>query len=71
TEKAVIQVAQANHPLHQLITERRFYTARQQLMIEPGTYWGWVRNWYAVLGEKTGANSYAIRFYVQDGIQWI
>ncbi|EMT6576878.1 heme lyase CcmF/NrfE family subunit [Providencia rettgeri] len=71
TEKAIIQIRKANQPLHQLITERRFYTARQQLMIEPGIYWGWLRNWYAVLGEKTGTNSYAIRLYVQDGIQWI
>ncbi|WP_272679829.1 heme lyase CcmF/NrfE family subunit [Providencia sp. PROV032] len=71
TEKAIIQISKADQPLHQLITERRFYTARQQLMIEPGIYWGWLRNWYAVLGEKTGTNSYAIRFYVQDGIQWI
>lgn len=71
TEKAVIQINQDNQPLHQIITERRFYTARQQLMIEPGIYWGWLRNWYAVLGEKTGPESYAVRFYVQDGIQWI
>ncbi|EPK8021716.1 heme lyase NrfEFG subunit NrfE [Providencia rettgeri] len=71
TEKAIIQISKVNQPLHSLITERRFYTARQQLMIEPGIYWGWLRNWYAVLGEKTGTNSYAIRFYVQDGIQWI
>ncbi|MGG4607774.1 heme lyase CcmF/NrfE family subunit [Providencia sp. Me31A] len=71
TEKAIIHISQSNQLLHNLVTERRFYTARQQLMIEPGIYWGWMRNWYAVLGEKTGPDSYAIRFYVQDGIQWI
>ena len=71
TEKAIIQISQNNHPLYNIITERRFYTARQQLMIEPGIHWGFIRNWYAVLGEKTDTDSYAIRFYVQDGIQWI
>lgn len=71
TEKAIIQISQNNHHLHSIITECRFYTARQQLMIEPGIYWGLIRNWYAVLGEKTGTDRYAIRFYVQDGIQWI
>lgn len=71
TEKAIIQISQNNHRLHNIITERRFYTARQQLMIEPGIYWGLMRNWYAVLGEKTGTDRYAIRLYVQDGIQWI
>ncbi|HGN1706300.1 TPA: heme lyase NrfEFG subunit NrfE [Providencia rettgeri] len=71
TEKAIIHISESNQLLHNLVTERRFYTARQQLMIEPGIYWGWMRNWYAVLGEKTGPDSYAIRFYVQDGIQWI
>ncbi|GAB1440438.1 heme lyase NrfEFG subunit NrfEF [Providencia sp.] len=71
TEKAIINISKNGQLQHNLITERRFYTARQQLMIEPGIYWGWMRNWYAVLGEKTAADSYAIRFYVQDGIQWI
>ena len=40
-------------------------------MIEPGINWGWLRNWYVVLGEKTADQHYAMRFYVQDGIQWI
>ncbi len=71
TEKATIRISQNNQFLHDVVTERRFYTARQQLMIEPGIHWGVIRNWYAVLGEKTGIDRYAIRFYVQDGIQWI
>ncbi|EPK6163931.1 heme lyase CcmF/NrfE family subunit [Providencia stuartii] len=71
TEKALIAVYQKDTFITHLETERRFYTARQQIMIEPGMHWGWMRNWYAVLGEKTGNNRYALRFYVQDGIQWI
>lgn len=71
TEKAIIHITQEDQFQHDLITERRFYLARQQLMIEPGINWGWLRNWYAVLGEKTSDQHYAMRFYVQDGIQWI
>ena len=71
TEKAIIHITQENQFQHNLITERRFYLARQQLMIEPGINWGWLRNWYVVLGEKTSDQHYAMRFYVQDGIQWI
>lgn len=71
TEKAIIHITQESQFQHNLITERRFYLARQQLMIEPGINWGWLRNWYVVLGEKTGDQHYAMRFYVQDGIQWI
>lgn len=71
TEKALIQVKQNHQSLFHIITERRLYSARQQLMIEPGIHWGWLRNWYVVLGEKTGSDRYAMRFYVQDGIQWI
>ncbi|MEQ4622259.1 heme lyase CcmF/NrfE family subunit [Providencia vermicola] len=71
TEKALITVVQKDKLISTLMPERRFYTARKQLMIEPSMHWGWIRNWYAVLGEKTGNNRYALRFYVQDGVQWI
>ena len=27
--------------------------------------------WYVVMGEKTGADRYAMRFYVQSGIRWV
>ncbi|HGN0868283.1 TPA: heme lyase CcmF/NrfE family subunit [Providencia alcalifaciens] len=72
TEKALIHVSQnAGQNGFDLITERRLYMARQQLIIEPGIHWGWLRSWYVVLGEKTGTERYAMRFYVQEGIQWI
>ncbi|ETT07117.1 heme lyase CcmF/NrfE family subunit [Providencia alcalifaciens] len=71
TEKAIIHVSQNSKNGFDIITERRLYMARQQLMIEPGISWGWLRSWYVVLGEKTGDDRYAMRFYVQEGIQWI
>ena len=71
TEKAIIHVSQNSKSGFDIITERRLYMARQQLMIEPGISWGWLRSWYVVLGEKTGDDRYAMRFYVQEGIQWI
>lgn len=71
TEKAIIHVSQNSKSGFDIITERRLYMARQQLMIEPGIGWGWLRSWYVVLGEKTGDDRYAMRFYVQEGIQWI
>ncbi|WP_423139908.1 heme lyase CcmF/NrfE family subunit [Providencia alcalifaciens] len=71
TEKAIIHVSQNSKSGFDIITERRLYMARQQLMIEPGISWDWLRSWYVVLGEKTGDDRYAMRFYVQEGIQWI
>lgn len=71
TEKALIRIDKDQQAPRYLTTESRFYLARQQQMIEPGIDWGFVRNWYVVLGEKTAPNRYAMRFYVQDGISWI
>ena len=40
-------------------------------MIEPGIAWDSLTEWYVVMGEKTGENRYAMRFYVQSGIRWV
>ncbi len=70
-EQAVIDISRDNQPIAQVTPERRFYTARSQLMIEPGIAWDLLSEWYVVMGEKTGDNRYAMRFYVQSGIRWI
>ena len=71
SEQAVIEVSQQGNAVSQLRPERRFYTARRQQMFEPGIDWGLLHDWYVVMGEKSGENRYAMRFYVQTGIRWI
>ena len=70
-EQAIIDISRDNKPVAQVAPERRFYTARNQLMIEPGIAWDVLSEWYVVMGEKTGADRYAMRFYVQSGIRWV
>ncbi|MDY4313426.1 heme lyase CcmF/NrfE family subunit [Pectobacterium actinidiae] len=71
TEQAVIAISRGDSPIAQVRPERRYYNARKQQMIEPGIAWGPIREWYAVMGEKTGENRYAMRFYVQSGVRWV
>jgi cytochrome c-type biogenesis protein NrfE len=71
TEQAVIDVSQQSKKVAQLRPERRFYTARRQQMFEPGIGWSAFHDWYVVMGEKSGEQRYAMRFYVQTGIRWI
>ena len=40
-------------------------------MMEPGIRWNLLHDWYAVMGEKTGQDRYAMRLYVQTGVRWI
>lgn len=71
TEKALITLWQGDKRIGSLTPERRFYSARRQQMMEPGIRWDLLHDWYAVMGEKTGEERYAIRFYVQSGVRWI
>jgi cytochrome c-type biogenesis protein NrfE len=71
SEQAVIDVLQQGKVVTQLRPERRFYTARRQQMFEPGIDFNLLHDWYVVMGEKSGENRYAMRFYVQTGIRWI
>ena len=70
-EQAVIAISRGDVPIATVTPEHRHYSVRQQQMMEPGIAWGPIREWYAVMGEKTGENRYAMRFYVQTGIRWI
>nr|UKE84229.1 hypothetical protein KXZ65_02050 [Pectobacterium sp. PL152] len=70
-EQAVIAIYRGDSPIARVMPERRYYNARKQQMIEPGIAWGPIREWYAVMGEKTGENRYAMRFYVQTGVRWV
>ncbi|MEH2921408.1 heme lyase CcmF/NrfE family subunit [Samsonia erythrinae] len=70
-EQAMIAIYRGDSLVAHVVPERRYYHARKQQMIEPGVAWGPIREWYAVMGEKTGENRYAMRFYVQTGVRWI
>lgn len=71
TEKALITLWQGDKRIGSLTPERRFYSARRQQMMEPGIRWDLLHDWYAVMGEKTGEERYAMRLYVQSGVRWI
>ncbi|QLO86836.1 heme lyase CcmF/NrfE family subunit [Citrobacter sp. RHBSTW-00229] len=71
SEKAQITLWQNEKRIGSLEPERRFYAARRQQMMEPGIRWNLMHDWYAVIGEKTGPDRYAMRLYVQTGVRWI
>ncbi|MDA8502383.1 heme lyase NrfEFG subunit NrfF [Citrobacter sp. Awk 2] len=71
SEKALITLWQDEKRIGSLQPERRFYAARRQQMMEPGIRWNLLHDWYAVMGEKTGQDRYAMRLYVQSGVRWI
>lgn len=71
TEKAQIAIEQDKRHIGRVTPERRFYAARRQQMMEPGIRWNLLHDWYAVMGEKTGQDRYAMRLYVQTGVRWI
>ncbi|EOE7479283.1 heme lyase NrfEFG subunit NrfF [Salmonella enterica subsp. enterica serovar Braenderup] len=71
SEKALITLWRNEKRIGSLQPERRFYAARRQQMMEPGIRWNLMHDWYAVMGEKTGPDRYAMRLYVQTGVRWI
>ncbi|EAM9821271.1 heme lyase NrfEFG subunit NrfF [Salmonella enterica] len=71
SEKARITLWRNEKLIGSLQPERRFYAARRQQMMEPGIHWNLLHDWYAVMGEKTGPDRYAMRLYVQTGVRWI
>ncbi|WP_072091807.1 heme lyase CcmF/NrfE family subunit [Trabulsiella odontotermitis] len=71
TEKAFIDIYRNDARFATLTPERRYYPARRQQMVEPAIDWDLLRDRYVVIGEKTGENRFAMRFYVQTGIRWI
>lgn len=71
SEKAIVALFDHQQRIDELTPERRFYEARRQQMMEPSIRWNGIHDWYAVMGEKTGADRYAFRLYVQSGVRWI
>lgn len=70
-EKALINIYKNEKLIGSVTPERRFYSARRQQKVEPGIRWDLLHDWYVAMGEKTGENRYAMRFYVQTGVRWI
>lgn len=71
SEKAIVALFDHQQRIGELMPELRFYEARRQQMMEPSIRWNGIHDWYAVMGEKTGADRYAFRLYVQSGVRWI
>lgn len=70
-EQATIGISDGQRSLGVLLPERRHYNVRSITMSEPGIKWGLFADFYAVMGEKVDANSYAIRLYYKPFIRWI
>ncbi|HHH2211865.1 TPA: heme lyase CcmF/NrfE family subunit [Yersinia enterocolitica] len=71
SERAHIAVSQNGQPITMLLPERRHYTARETLMIEPAIASGPFADFYAVLGDSLGSGEYSVRLYHKPMVSWI
>lgn len=71
SERAQIKVSQHGQPVTTLRPERRHYSAREMLMIEPAIVSGPLADFYAVLGDNLGAGEYSVRLYYKPRVSWI
>lgn len=71
SERAHIRVSQHGRPITTLLPERRHYTAREMLMIEPAIASGPLADFYAVLGDNLSAGEYSVRLYHKPMVSWI
>ncbi|MDN0121858.1 heme lyase CcmF/NrfE family subunit [Yersinia aleksiciae] len=71
SEQAHIMVSQQGRPIATLLPERRRYTVREVLMIEPAIASGLLADFYAVLGDNLGAGEYSVRLYHKPLVSWI
>lgn len=71
SERAQIRVSQQGQPITTLLPERRRYTVREVLMIEPAIASGPLADFYAVLGDNLGAGEYSVRLYYKPMVSWI
>ena len=66
SERAHILVSRQGQPITLLLPERRRYTVRETLMIEPAIASGPLADFYAVLGDNLGSGEYSVRL-----VSWI
>ncbi|WP_145557538.1 heme lyase CcmF/NrfE family subunit [Yersinia canariae] len=71
SERAHIAVSLDGQSITTLRPERRHYTAREMLMIEPAIASGPLADFYAVLGDNLGAGEYSVRVYHKPMVSWI
>ncbi|CNJ75197.1 cytochrome c bioproteinsis factor [Yersinia mollaretii] len=71
SERAQIRVSQLGQPITTLLPERRRYTVREALMIEPAIASGPLADFYAVLGDNLGGGEYSVRLYHKPLVSWI
>nr|WP_254451370.1 cytochrome c-type biogenesis CcmF C-terminal domain-containing protein [Yersinia bercovieri] len=71
SERAHILVSQQGQPITTLLPERRRYSVREVLMIEPAIASGPLADFYAVLGDNLGAGEYSVRLYHKPLVSWI
>lgn len=70
-DRADISVTKNGAFVTQLKPEKRFYSARRQVMTEASLDAGFTRDLYISLGEKLDGNAWSIRIYVKPFVRWI
>lgn len=71
SERALITVSHEGQPIATLRPERRHYSVREMLMIEPAIVSGPLADFYAVLGDSLGRGEYSVRLYHKPLVSWI
>ncbi len=70
-ERGTFAVTRNGRPVTQLISERRFFTVRDQQTTVAGIRTNLVSNVYVVLGDPDGKGSWTVRLYYHPLVPWI
>ncbi len=70
-ERAVFEVNDGEAQLATLFAERRYYPVRRTQTTEAGIYTNLLSNVYLAIGERNGANEWAVRAYYHPLAPWI
>lgn len=71
SERASILVTRQGRDVAELQPERRNYSVRATLMIEPAIVSRSTADFYAVLGDRLGEGEYSVRLYYKPMVSWI
>lgn len=71
SDKAVMRISRDGRYVDTVLTEKRFYTVRRQVMTQTGLQVGPFRDLYVALGDELGDGSFAFRIHIKPFVRWI
>lgn len=71
SDKAIIRITRDGRYIDTVMTEKRFYTVRRQVMTQTGLQVGPFRDLYVALGDELGDGSFAFRIHIKPFVRWI